>query len=72
MQLATHESGNPYGSIVKFNIFYPNFFDLDAKTYLVLNKGILKIYLRFKIGYKFSDLHILGYASHYNIFIEKI
>jgi hypothetical protein len=64
MQLATHKSGSPYGSIVKFNIFYPNVFYLDAKTYLISNKGILKILLRFKIGYKFSDLHILGYAFH--------
>jgi hypothetical protein len=38
MQLVTHKNDNPYGDIVRvlnFNPFYPN-----AKTYLVLGKGI--------------------------------
>ncbi len=38
MQLVTHKNDNPYGDIImvyNFNLFYPN-----AKTYLILGKGI--------------------------------
>jgi len=58
----THKSGSPYGGVVRvlnFNIFHPIIFYPYAKIYPLLGKGILKIYQRFSIGYKFSDLTYL-------------